>query len=118
MLGRTGAGVNSRGWWISHAGRAVHRHLGFAVLKPDGRAAFIASGAQAPKADRSDMTALRPAVGRDRAHLDRIVELYLARAVRLPPVTLYSLSDAAEALRIRWSPPERHSGFQPSGKQE
>jgi NADPH:quinone reductase-like Zn-dependent oxidoreductase len=72
----------------------------FAVLKPGGRAAFIASGAQAPKVDRSDVTGLRPAVGRDRAHLDRIVELYLAGAVRPPPVTLYGLADAAEALRV------------------
>src|SRR5215470_6004396 len=72
----------------------------FAVLKPGGRAAFIASGAQPPKADRSDVTALRPAVGRDRAHLNRIVELYLAGAVRPPPVTLYNLPDASEALRV------------------
>src|SRR5207237_7277450 len=71
----------------------------FAVLKPGGRAAFIASGAQAPKPDRSDVTSLRPAVGRDRPHLNRIVELYRAGAVRPPPVTLYSLADAAEALR-------------------
>src|SRR5438034_3697584 len=35
----------------------------FAVLKPGGRAAFIASGAQAPKPDRDDVTALRPPVG-------------------------------------------------------
>ena len=34
------------------------------------------------------------------AHLDRIVELYQAGAVRPPPVTLYSLADAAQALRI------------------
>jgi NADPH:quinone reductase-like Zn-dependent oxidoreductase len=72
----------------------------FAVLKPGGRAAFIASGAQAPKPDRSDVTALRPAVGRDRPHLDRIVELYQAGAVRPPHVTLYKLSEAAGALRI------------------
>jgi NADPH:quinone reductase-like Zn-dependent oxidoreductase len=72
----------------------------FAVLKPGGRAAFIASGAQAPKPDRSDVTSLRPAVGRDRAHLDRIVELYQAGAVRPPPVTLYSLADAGQALRV------------------
>ena len=72
----------------------------FAVLKPGGRAAFIASGAQAPKPDRSDVTSLRPAVGRDRAHLERIVELYQAGAVRPPPVTLYKLADAAEALRV------------------
>ena len=72
----------------------------FAVLKPGGRAAFIASGAQAPKPDRGDVTALRPAVGRDRAHLERIVELYQKGAVRVPPVTVYSLADAKEALRI------------------
>jgi NADPH:quinone reductase-like Zn-dependent oxidoreductase len=72
----------------------------FAVLKPGGRAAFIASGAQAPKPDRSDVTALRPAVGRDRPHLDRIAELCQAGAVRPPDVTLYKLSEAAEALRV------------------
>jgi NADPH:quinone reductase-like Zn-dependent oxidoreductase len=72
----------------------------FAVLKPGGRAAFIASGTQPPKSDRSDVTALRPAVGRDRAHLERIAELYQAGAVRAPHVTVYSLSEAAEALRI------------------
>jgi NADPH:quinone reductase-like Zn-dependent oxidoreductase len=72
----------------------------FAVLKPGGRAAFIASGTQPPKSDRSDVTALRPAVGRDRAHLERIAELYQAGAVRAPHVTVYGLSEAAEALRI------------------
>jgi len=72
----------------------------FAVLKPGGRAAFIASGAQAPKPDRGDVTALRPAVGRDRPHLDRIAELYRAGAVRPPPVRLFSLADAVEAVRI------------------
>ena len=72
----------------------------FAVLKPGGRAAFIASGAQAPKPDRSDVTALRPAVGRDRPHLERIAELYQAGAVRPLPVRLFSLADAAEAVRI------------------
>ena len=39
----------------------------FAVLKPGGRAAFIASGAQAPKPERGDVTALRPAVAAHRA---------------------------------------------------
>src|SRR5258705_7669229 len=38
----------------------------FAVLRPGGRAAFIASGPTAPKPERGDVTALRPAVGRDR----------------------------------------------------
>jgi NADPH:quinone reductase-like Zn-dependent oxidoreductase len=72
----------------------------FAVLKPGGRAAFIASGAQAPKPDRGDVTSLRPAVGRDRAHLERIVALYQAGAVRVPPVVSYKLSDAKKALRV------------------
>jgi NADPH:quinone reductase-like Zn-dependent oxidoreductase len=72
----------------------------FAVLKPGGRAAFIASGAQAPKPDRGDVKALRPAVGRDRAHLDHIAELYRKGAVRTPPVKLYSLADAAQALQV------------------
>jgi NADPH:quinone reductase-like Zn-dependent oxidoreductase len=72
----------------------------FAVLKPGGRAAFIASGAQAPKPDRGDVTSLRPAVGRDRAHLERIVALYQAGAVRVPPVMTYKLSEAKEALRV------------------
>ncbi len=72
----------------------------FAVLKPGGRAAFIASGGQAPKPDRSDVVALRPAVGRDRAHLDRVAELYRAGAVRPPPVRPFSLANAMEAVRI------------------
>lgn len=72
----------------------------YAVLKPGGRAAFIASGAQPPKADRSDVIALRPAVSRARAPLNRIVELSQAGAVRPPPVTLYDLADAREALRV------------------
>jgi NADPH:quinone reductase-like Zn-dependent oxidoreductase len=72
----------------------------FAVLKSGGRAAFIASGAQAPKPERSDVTALRPAVGRDRPHLERIVELVAVGAVRPPEVTLYQLSDAVAAHRV------------------
>jgi len=72
----------------------------FAVLKPGGRAAFIASGAQAPKPDRGDVKSLRPAVGRDRAHLERIVELYQAGAVRPPPIKVHKLADAKEALRV------------------
>jgi NADPH:quinone reductase-like Zn-dependent oxidoreductase len=72
----------------------------FAVLKPGGRAAFIASGAQAPKPDRSDVVALRPSVGRDRPHLERIVALVANGAVRPPEVTRYELSDAVAAHRL------------------
>jgi NADPH:quinone reductase-like Zn-dependent oxidoreductase len=72
----------------------------FAVLKPGGRAAFIASGPQAPKAPRDDVQSLRPNVARDRRHLERIVALVIAGAVRLPEVTLFPLAQAAEAVRI------------------
>ena len=69
----------------------------FAVLRPGGRAAFIASGNAAPVSPRADVVALRPKVGRDRAHLERIVALVAAGAVRVPEITLYSLSQAAAA---------------------
>jgi NADPH:quinone reductase-like Zn-dependent oxidoreductase len=72
----------------------------FAVLKPGGRAAFIASGAQAPKPDRSDVVSLRPAVSRDRPALERVAELLRMGAVRVPPVRLFALSDAVEAVQI------------------
>ena len=72
----------------------------FAVLKPGGRIAFIASGVQAPASPRDDVTALRPQVGRDRPHLERIAELVGAGAVRVPEITLYDLADAAEAHRV------------------
>ena len=72
----------------------------FAVLKPRGRAAFIASGAQAPKPNRNDVISLRPAVGRSRQSLERIAELLEARAIRPPEVKLYRLSEAADAHRL------------------
>jgi NADPH:quinone reductase-like Zn-dependent oxidoreductase len=75
-------------------------HKSFAVLKPGGRAAFIASGPQAPKPERGDVTSLRPAVGRARAPLERIAELVVAGAVRPPEVKLYRLAQAAEAHRL------------------
>jgi NADPH:quinone reductase-like Zn-dependent oxidoreductase len=75
-------------------------HRSFAVLKPGGRAAFIASGAQAPKPKRDDVTSLRPPVTRARRHLERIVELFQAGAIRPPEIKLYRLSDAADAHRL------------------
>src|SRR5262249_62023233 len=78
-------------------------HKSFAVLKPGGRAAFIASGPQAPKPDRDDVTALRPAVGRARAPLERVAQLVAAGAVRPPEVKLYRLAQAAEAHRLSQS---------------
>lgn len=72
----------------------------FAVLKSGGRAAFIASGTQAPQPPRPDVRSLRPQVGRDRAHLQRIVELLEAGAVKVPEITPCHLGEAGMAHRI------------------
>jgi len=75
----------------------------FAVLRPGGRAAFIASGAEAPKPERADVTALRPPVPRSRRAMERVAELYLCGAVRPPAIRLYRLSEAADAHRLSQS---------------
>jgi NADPH:quinone reductase-like Zn-dependent oxidoreductase len=75
----------------------------FAVLKPGGRAAFIASGAEPPKPDRSDVTALRPPVPRSRKAMERIAEVFVAGAVKPPEVKLYKLAQAADAHRLSQS---------------
>jgi NADPH:quinone reductase-like Zn-dependent oxidoreductase len=72
----------------------------FAVLKPGGRAAFIASGAEAPKPDRSDVTSLRPPVPRSRKAMERVAQLVQEGAVRPPEIKLYRLSEAAAAHRL------------------
>jgi NADPH:quinone reductase-like Zn-dependent oxidoreductase len=72
----------------------------FAVLKSGGRAAFIASGAEAPKPDRSDVTALRPPVPRSRKAMERVAELYTAGAVKPPEIKTYRLAQAADAHRL------------------
>jgi NADPH:quinone reductase-like Zn-dependent oxidoreductase len=72
----------------------------YAVLKPGGRAAFIASGPQAPKTDRTDVQGLRPPVPRGRRQMERIAELYVAGAVKPPQMQMYRLSEAAEAHRV------------------
>jgi NADPH:quinone reductase-like Zn-dependent oxidoreductase len=75
----------------------------FTVLKAGGRAAFIASGAAAPKPSRSDVTSLRPAVGRSRKAMERIAELIAAGAIRPPELKLFRLSEAVEAHRLSQS---------------
>ncbi len=69
----------------------------FAVLRPGGRAAFIASGNNAPPSPRADVRSLRPMVGRDRAHLERLVALVRDGAIRLPEITSYPLPEARAA---------------------
>jgi NADPH:quinone reductase-like Zn-dependent oxidoreductase len=70
------------------------------VLKPGGRAAFIASGMEAPKPARSDVTSLRPPVARARAPLERIAKLFVDGAIHPPEVKLYPLAEAADAHRL------------------
>lgn len=75
----------------------------FAVIRPGGRAAFIGSGANVPASPRADVQSLRPAVGRDRPHLQRIIDLHAAGIVRVPELRVFPLAEAAEAQRISQS---------------
>jgi NADPH:quinone reductase-like Zn-dependent oxidoreductase len=70
------------------------------VLKPGGRAAFIASGGRAPPTSRSDVQGLRPPVPRTRAAMERIAALFASGAVRAPEIKLYKLPQAADAHRV------------------
>ena len=72
----------------------------FEVVRPGGRVASIASGHAAPPSPRGDVTSLRPNVGRDRRHLERIVELVTKGAVKLPEIKVYPLQQVVEAHRI------------------
>jgi NADPH:quinone reductase-like Zn-dependent oxidoreductase len=72
----------------------------FSVLKPGGRLVFISSGPPGAKPPRQDVKVLRPAVARDRAHLQRILALLECGAVKPPPTRLFSLDQAVQAHRI------------------
>jgi NADPH:quinone reductase-like Zn-dependent oxidoreductase len=69
----------------------------FSVLRPGGRAAFIASGPVALPPPNDTVVSLRPVVHRDRKHLERIAELVAGGAVRVPEIQVYPLSEAAKA---------------------
>ncbi len=75
----------------------------FEVLKPGGRAVFIASGVKGLESPSSDFTSLRPNVYRDRPHLERVVELIEVGAVTVPAVKLFSLDDVIEAQKLSQS---------------
>jgi NADPH:quinone reductase-like Zn-dependent oxidoreductase len=72
----------------------------YAVLKPGGRLVWVAPAPPGFQPGRTDVQTLRPAVARDRAHLERMVALLEAGAVRPPPITLFKLADAAAAHRV------------------
>jgi NADPH:quinone reductase-like Zn-dependent oxidoreductase len=70
------------------------------VLKPGGRLVWVAGAPQGFKPPRDDVKVLRPAVSRDRPHLERIAALLDAGAVTPPLITRYALADTAEAHRV------------------
>jgi len=72
----------------------------YKVLKPGGRLVWIAPAPEGFTPPRKDVETLRPDVVRDRAHLERMLALLKAGAVRPPPIRQFKLSDAAEAHRI------------------
>jgi NADPH:quinone reductase-like Zn-dependent oxidoreductase len=72
----------------------------YAVLRPGGRLVWIAPAPSGFVPPRKDVEVLRPQVARDRAHLERMVELFHEGAVRPPAITEYKLADAAEAHRV------------------
>jgi NADPH:quinone reductase-like Zn-dependent oxidoreductase len=72
----------------------------YSVLKPSGRLVWVAPAPGGFRQPRSDVTVLRPAVSRDRAHLERIVALLDAGAIAPPPIAQYDLAEAAVAHRV------------------
>ncbi len=69
----------------------------FSVLKPGGRLIYIARPPDGFEQPRDDVEVLRPQVGRDRRHLERINELVAAGAVRAPEITRFPLAEVAAA---------------------
>jgi NADPH:quinone reductase-like Zn-dependent oxidoreductase len=72
----------------------------YAVLKPGGKLVWIAPAPEGFHPSRTDVETLRPNVIRDRAHLERMLALVDADAVRPPTIVRYRLADAAEAHRV------------------
>jgi NADPH:quinone reductase-like Zn-dependent oxidoreductase len=72
----------------------------YAVLKPGGRLVWIAPAPEGFRLPRTDVETLRPNVMRDRAHLERMLALLDAGAVRPPNIIRYKLADASEAHRV------------------
>jgi len=72
----------------------------YAVLKPGGKLVWIAPAPEGFHPSRNDVQTLRPNVIRDRAHLERMLALLNASAVRPPTIARYRLADTAEAHRV------------------
>jgi NADPH:quinone reductase-like Zn-dependent oxidoreductase len=72
----------------------------YEVLKSGGKLVWIAPAPEGFSPARNDVQTLRPNVVRDRAHLERMLTLLGAGAVRPPTIVRYKLADAAEAHRV------------------
>jgi NADPH:quinone reductase-like Zn-dependent oxidoreductase len=72
----------------------------YTVLKPGGKLVWIAPPPEGFRPPRDDVETLRPNVLRDHAHLERMLTLLDKGVIRPPPITRYSLADAAKAHRI------------------
>ena len=70
------------------------------LLKPGGKLVWIAPAPEGFQPTRNDVQTLRPDVKRDRAHLERMLALLAAGAVRPPAIVRYKLADAAAAHRV------------------
>jgi NADPH:quinone reductase-like Zn-dependent oxidoreductase len=72
----------------------------YKVLKPGGRLVWIAPPPEGFVPTRHDVVSERPAVLRDRPHLQRILDLVEAGRLRAPPMQRFPLDQAAQAHRI------------------
>ena len=72
----------------------------YAVLKPGGKLVWIAPAPEGFHPSRNDVQTLRPNVIRDRGHLERMLALLNAGAIRPPTIVRYRLADTAEAHRV------------------
>jgi NADPH:quinone reductase-like Zn-dependent oxidoreductase len=72
----------------------------YEVLKPGGKLVWIAPAPEGFQPSRNDVETLKPDVKRDRAHLERMLVLLAAGAVRPPTIHRYKLADVAKAHKI------------------
>jgi NADPH:quinone reductase-like Zn-dependent oxidoreductase len=79
-------------------GGADVRARSYQVLKPGGKLVWIAPAPDAPT--RDDVVTLKPDVIRNRAHLERMLELLAAGAIKPPAIHRYKLTDAAKAHEV------------------
>jgi NADPH:quinone reductase-like Zn-dependent oxidoreductase len=72
----------------------------YEVLKPGGRLVWIAATPEGFVPTRQDVVSKRPAVLRDRSHLQRMLTLLEAGQLKVPPIQRFPLEQAARAHRI------------------